>query len=77
MRLIFESNFDASVDKTHFHLIGNASAVGELKAGLEEGGVDPSKITIESYFNHGAELNQESIRRISNFVAEKSAYAIK
>ncbi|EJK75253.1 hypothetical protein THAOC_03028 [Thalassiosira oceanica] len=78
LRLVFESNFDASVERTHFHLIGNAALVGEMKAGLEEGGVPPSKISIESYFNHGAELNQESIRRISNAVASmKVAAAIE
>ena len=75
LRLVFESNFGASVERTHFHLIGNAAAVGEWRGGLEKGGVNPSKITIESYFNHGAELDQESIRRISNAVASMKVAA--
>jgi len=63
---------DAPIDKTHYHLIGNGQMVSEFKSGLEKAGVSKEKITVESYFNHRAEVNKDVIDRIASTVAAKS-----
>jgi ferredoxin-NADP reductase len=52
-------------EDTHFHLIGNGQMVNEWKAGLEKAGVPSGRVTVEQYFNHKAEVNQNAIDNIA------------
>lgn len=54
---------------THYHLIGNGQMVKEFSAGLSKAGVPDDKITVEFYFNHKAEIDEEVIDRIAKVVS--------
>jgi len=65
LKALTNTNFDAGLDSTHYHLIGNGQLVSEFKAGLEKVGVPKDKVTIEMYFNHKAEMDTEAADRIA------------
>lgn len=67
------SDVDAGLEDTHYHLIGNGQMVNEFKEGLSKAGVSESKVTIEMYFNHKADVDAEVVDRIANFVTSKCA----
>ena len=73
LRVLTDTNFDAELEDTHFHLIGNGSMVTNFKAGLQKAGVNDDKITVEMYFNHKAELDEEAVERIADAVALETA----
>lgn len=64
-----------AVRNTHYHLIGNGQLVNEWKAGLEEGGVPSERVTVEAYFNHVAEPDEETIRNIATVVQKLAVVA--
>jgi hypothetical protein len=43
--------------------------VSEFKAGLQQAGVKEDKVTVEMYFNHKAEVDQDAVDRIASAVA--------
>eukprot|EP00546_Thalassionema_frauenfeldii_P014409 CAMPEP_0178918324 /NCGR_PEP_ID=MMETSP0786-20121207/13768_1 /TAXON_ID=186022 /ORGANISM="Thalassionema frauenfeldii, Strain CCMP 1798" /LENGTH=318 /DNA_ID=CAMNT_0020592031 /DNA_START=67 /DNA_END=1023 /DNA_ORIENTATION=- len=61
------------LDDTHYHLIGNGQLVSEFKTGLEKAGVPKDKVTVEMYFNHKAEANNDVIDRIADAVIATNA----
>lgn len=65
LKALTNTNFDAGLDSTHYHLIGNGALVSEFKAGLEEAGVPQDKVTVEMYFNHKAEIDAQAVDRIA------------
>jgi ferredoxin-NADP reductase len=54
---------------SHFHLIGNAQMVKEWQAGLQKAGVPGDKVTVESYFNHKAPIDEKAVERIAAAVS--------
>ena len=73
LKELTDTKFDAGIENTHYHLIGNGSMVSEFKAGLQKAGVPDDKITLEMYFNHTAEKDDEAVERISAAVIETAA----
>lgn len=57
------------LNDTHYHLIGNGQMVGEFKEGLAKAGVPDEKVTIEMYFNHKANINDDVVSRIANMIS--------
>lgn len=57
------------ITDTHYHLIGNAQMVKEFKAGLGKAGVPDEKVTVESYFNSKASVNEDVIDRIAGVIS--------
>ena len=57
-----------SISETHYHLIGNGQMVREWKEGLEKAGVPTERVTIESYFNHRADIDNDAVERIARVV---------
>lgn len=55
----------------HYHLIGNGQMVREFKEGLDNAGVADERVTVESYFNHKAEIDSERVDRIAAHFAAK------
>jgi len=70
VKTVASSNISSSslVD-THYHLIGNGQMVNEWKEGLMKAGVPEDKITLETYFNHRAEVEKNAIDNIANIVS--------
>jgi len=73
LRVLTETNFHAGLEDTHYHLIGNGQMVSEFKAGLQKAGVKDDKVTVEMYFNHKAEVDEDAVNRISAAVALEAA----
>lgn len=67
LRVLTDTNSNAGL--THYHLIGNGQMVSEFKAGLQQAGVKEDKVTVEMYFNHKAEVDQDAVDRIASAVA--------
>lgn len=65
LKAITESKFDAGLEDTHYHLIGNGQLVSEFKAGLLKAGVPDDKVTVEMYFNHMAKADETVVDRIA------------
>jgi ferredoxin-NADP reductase len=76
MKAITESTIKASLEETHFHLIGNGQMVSEFKSGLEQAGVADNKITVEMYFNHKAEVNEDVVDNIAYVMESTASVAI-
>jgi len=77
-RISTESNLkkvfnNLSAEDTHYHMIGNAQMVKEWQTALLKAGVPEENVTIEQYFNHKAEINQEVVDRIAKAVTESCA----
>eukprot|EP00554_Chaetoceros_debilis_P010356 CAMPEP_0194109978 /NCGR_PEP_ID=MMETSP0150-20130528/9339_1 /TAXON_ID=122233 /ORGANISM="Chaetoceros debilis, Strain MM31A-1" /LENGTH=330 /DNA_ID=CAMNT_0038799039 /DNA_START=87 /DNA_END=1079 /DNA_ORIENTATION=+ len=67
-----EKFLNASSSETHYHLIGNGQMVSEFKEGLAKAGVSDERVTVESYFNHKAAIDNERVDRIAaHFAAKK------
>jgi len=73
LRVLKDTNFNAGLEDTHYHLIGNGQMVSEFKAGLQKAGVKDDKVTVEMYFNHRAEVDVDAVNRISAAVALEAA----
>ena len=73
LRVLTDTSFDAGLEDTHYHLIGNGSMVTNFKAGLHKAGVNDDKITVEMYFNHKAEVDEKAVERIADAVALETA----
>ena len=74
--LLTETSFSADIGSTHYHLIGNGSMVSEFKAAFKKAGVPDDKVTLETYFNHQAKVNEDVVDRIASAVMETSAAAV-
>ena len=74
--LLTETSFSADIGSTHYHLIGNGSMVSEFKAAFKKAGVPDDKVTLETYFNHQAKVNEEVVDRIAFAVMETTAAAV-
>jgi len=61
-----------SKEDTHFHLIGNGQMVNEFKAGLTKAGISKERVTIESYFNHKAPLDNDVVERIAGIISSST-----
>lgn len=70
LKAITETKFDAGLENTHFHLIGNGQLVSEFKKGLQLAGVPDEKVTVEMYFNHKAEIDNGAVERIAAAIKE-------
>ena len=70
--MIFQADGICSTADTHYHLIGNGQLVNEWKAGLAQAGVPDEKVTVEAYFNHRAESNNDAIDNIASVVSASS-----
>jgi len=68
--------FNAGLESTHYHLIGNGQMVSEFKAGLLKAGVPEDKITLEMYFNHKAEMDTDAADRIAAALMETAATSV-
>lgn len=53
-------------ENTHFHLVGNGQMVSEFIDALKEIGVPHYRITKETYFNHGAKSDHQTVKEITN-----------
>ncbi|KAL7490997.1 hypothetical protein ACHAWT_000485 [Skeletonema menzelii] len=73
LRVLNDTNFNARLEDTHYHLIGNGSMVSDFKAGLQKAGVADDKVTVEMYFNHKAEVDADAVSRIAAAVALETA----
>lgn len=73
LQVLKDTNFNAGMDDTHYHLIGNGQMVSEFKAGLQKAGVKDNKVTVEMYFNHKAEVDADAVSRIATTVALETA----
>ena len=73
MEIVKCENSTCSLKETHYHLIGNGQLVNEWKQGLAKAGVPEEKVTVESYFNHKANLDNDRISRIANEISKFAA----
>ena len=73
LKVLTDTSFNADIDSTHYHLIGNGGMVGEFKAGLKKAGVPDEKVTVEMYFNHQAKAEEDVVDRIADSVMETAA----
>lgn len=49
----------------HFHLVGNGEMVHLVRSALHQAGVSAARVSIETYFNHYANPQDDSIRRLA------------
>ena len=77
LKVLTDTSFNADIDSTHYHLIGNGSMVGEFKSGLKKAGVPDEKVTVEMYFNHQAKSDGDVVDRIADSVMETAASAAR
>ena len=68
LKAVTDTSFNADIDSTHYHLIGNGGMVSEFKAGLKKAGVPDEKVTVEMYFNHQAKAEEDVVDRIADSV---------
>lgn len=74
LQVLRDTNFNAGLEDTHYHLIGNGQMVLEFKAGLQQAQVKDDKVTVEMYFNHKAEVDTDAVSRIATAVAVEAAF---
>lgn len=76
LKALTNTNFDAGLDNTHYHLIGNGQMVSEFKQGLQKLDIPDDKVTVEMYFNHKGEIDAEVVDRIAAAVKETAAASV-
>lgn len=73
LKMVSKATQGLGIADSHYHLIGNGQMVNEWKQGLEEAGVPEERVTVEQYFNHKAETDEATIKRLASTISSGAA----